>query len=417
MQSSLWLLLLILLGLVLISAFFSGSEIGLMSLNRYKLRYLAKSNNKTAIRVSGLLQRPDKLLSVIIIGNTLANIIASMVGTLVGQRLYGNTGVAIATLLLTLIILVAAEMVPKTLAALYPQQVAFAVSRPLLFLLKFFAPLVHIISWVTNTLLKLFGISLTSNQREHLSGEELRSVLNEAGSILPVEHKSMLLSLLDLETATVEDIMIPCSDIVGLDITSTWQEICDQLETAQHTRLPLYKESIDNLIGIVHVRDVLNLSLEGTLDKENLLKIVEKPYYTPEETLLSIQITNFQKQKKRSCFVVDEYGDIQGLITLEDILEEIIGDFTTDIADFSTDIAQQKDGSVIVDASITLRHLARILGWKLPALGPRTLSGLIIEHLGYIPPADCCLVIDTYQIEILKVGVNMISNVRMKKII
>lgn len=413
MQLSLTSLLIILLFLILLSGFFSGSEIGMMSLNRYRLRHLVKKNNKQAIRVNQMLARPDKLLSVVLIGNTLANIVASTVATLVGQRLYGDAGIAIATVLLTLIILVFSEMTPKTLAALHPQQVAFITSLPLKFLQNLLAPLVQVISWVTSFILRLFGVSIDKVQKEALSGEELRSVVHEAGGLIPVEHRSMLISLLDLETATVEDIMVPKADIMGLDLEEPWHELIEQLETAQHTRLPLYRDTIDNLVGMVHVRSLLNLALEERLDIDSLLKIADPPYFIPEATPLNVQILNFRKMKRRSCFVVDEYGDLKGLVTMEDILEEVVGEFTTDIADLSKDIIQQEDGSVIVDASITLRHLKRLLNWQLPMIGPRTLSGLIIEYLGYIPPAECCLQIENFQIEILKVSDNMIKTVRM----
>ncbi len=416
MHFSLTVLLIVLLLLVILSAFFSGSEIGMMSLNRYRLRHLVKMNDKQAIRVNQMLARPDKLLSVVLIGNTLANIVASMVATLIGQHLYGDVGVAIGTLLLTLVVLVFSEMTPKTIAALYPQQVAFAASLPLKIMQNIMAPLVQIVSWITNAILRLFGISMDKVQKEVLSGEELRSVVHEAGGFLPVEHKSMLISLLDLERATVEDIMVPKADIIGLDLQQPWHELLDQLETAQHTRLPLYRDTIDNLVGMVHVRNVLNLALEECLDRDNLLKMADTPYFIPEATPLNVQILNFRKMKRRSCFVVDEYGDLLGLVTMEDILEEIVGEFTTDVADLSKDILHQKDGSVIVDASITLRNLARLLNWQLPLIGPRTLSGLIIEHLGYIPPADCCLQIENFQFEILKVGDNMIKTVRMIKV-
>jgi len=408
-------LLLILVVLILVSGFFSGSEIGMMSLNRYRLRHLVKKKNKQAIRVYTLLQRPDKLLSVVLIGNTLANIIASTVATLIGQQLYGSLGVAIATMILTMVILVISEMMPKTLAALHPQRIAFAASLPLVILQKFMAPLVYITSLMSNGMLRLFGVTLDQAQREALTGEELRSVVNEAGVLMPSEHKGMLIGLLDLEQATVEDIMIPVSDIIGIDLDKPWPDILDQLETAQHTRLPLFHGGIDHLAGMVHVRDVLNLSLEESLDKDSLLKVMQAPYFTPAGTPLNIQILNFQKEKKRISFVVDEYGDLKGLITMEDILEEVVGDFTTNIATLSKDIIQQEDNSYIVDASITLRSLKRLLAWHLPMIGPRTLSGLIIEHLGYIPPADCCLTIDTFRIEVLKVSDNMVKTVRMQK--
>lgn len=278
-----------------------------------------------------------------------------------------------------------------------------------------FSPLVQAFSAIRNFILGVFGLSMNKVQKEALSGETRRSVVHESGSLLPVEHKGMLMSLLDLEQATVEDIMVPKADIIGIDLEQSWHEILEQLETVQHTRVPLYRDTIDNLVGLVHLRGVLNLALDERLDMENLLKIADAPYFIPEATPLNVQILNFQKMKKRSCFVVNEYGDLQGLVTLEDILEEVIAEFTTDIAALSKDILQQEDGSVIIDASITLRHLRRLLNWQFPALGPRTLSGLIIEHLGYIPPADCCLWLANFQIEVLMVSDNMIKTVRMWK--
>ena len=409
-------LFIILLFLIILAAFFAGTEIGMMSINHYKLKHLVKKDNKQAIRVNQILARPDLLLSVVLIGNTLANIVASTIATLMGQRLYGDLGVAIATALLTFIILVFSEMIPKTFAAIYPQQVAFATSLPLTILQRVFAPLVWFSSFISNSILRLFRISIDRIQKEALTGEELRSVVHEAGGLLPVEHKSMLISLLDLESATVEDIMIPKADIVGIDLEQSWSQLLEQLETAQHTRLPLYRDSIDDLVGMIHVRDVLNLALEDNLNLQTLLNAADAPYYIPEATSLNIQILNFRKMKKRSSFVVDEYGDILGLVTMEDILEEIVGEFTTDVAALSRDITPQSDDSVIVDASLTVRHLNRLMGWQLPLIGPKTLSGLIIEYLGYIPPADSCLTIDNYRIEVLKVSDNTIKSVKLFKV-
>lgn len=416
MQLSSSILLFVVLMLVVLSGFFAAAEIGMMSLNRYRLRHLVKQKNKQAIRVNQLLAHPDRLLSVVLIGNTMANIVASMAITLVGQRLYGEPGVFIATALLTIIILVFSEMTPKTLAALHPQQVAFACSLPLKVLQLIFLPLVQSTTWVANGILCLLGVSIDRVHKEALSGEELRTVVHEAGGLLPIEHKSMLISLLDLEQARVEDIMVPKADIVGIDLDQPWHKLLEQLEMAQHTRLPLYHHTIDNLVGMIHLRSVLNLVLEKELDMESLLKIAEAPYFIPEATSLNVQILNFQKMKRRSCFVVNEYGDLQGLVTMEDILEEIVGEFTTDIAALSKDITPQSNGSFIVDASMTSKNLNRLLSWHLPYLGPRTVSGLIIEYLGYIPPADCCLRIDNYHIEILKVSDNTIKSVLIRKI-
>jgi Mg2+/Co2+ transporter CorB len=316
---------------------------------------------------------------------------------------------------LTLIILVFSEMVPKTFAAIYSQQVAFATALPLKVFQIIFAPLVWASTITTNGILRLFRISLDRAQKEALTNEELRSVVHEAGGLLPVEHKSMLISLLDLESATVEDIMIPKAEIVGIDLEQSWLQLLEQLETAQHTRLPLFRDTIDDLVGMIHVRDVLNLALENKLDINSLLKVADPPYYIPEATPLNMQILNFRKMKKRSSFVVDEYGNILGLVTMEDILEEIVGEFTTDVADLSRDITPQSDGSFIVDGSLTLRHLNRLMGWQLPLIGPKTLSGLIVEYLGYLPPADSCLTVENYYIEVLKISDNTIKSVKMFK--
>lgn len=413
MPFSFILLGMILVLLVVLSGFFSSAEIGMMSLNRYRLRHLVEKKNKVAIRVDGLLARPDRLLSVVLIGNTLANIFSSAIATLMAQRLYGEWGVAVVTMILTLIILVFSELMPKTVAAMYPERVAFLVSLPLKWFQFLFLPLIHLITMINNKILSLFGISFTKSSYEALTNEELRSVVNEAGALLNIEQKDMLLSLLDLEKITIEDIMVQKSDIIGIDINESWNIILEKLQMTQHTRLPLYRSSIDDLVGLVHLRNVLNLMLADQLTLETLIDAAELPYFIPEGTPLSVQILHFKRSKKRSGFVVDEYGDLLGLATLEDILEEVVGEFTTDLASLSQDIVSQEDGSIIVDASITLRQLHRLTGWSLPLIGPKTVSGLIIEHLGYIPPSNCCLVIDHYRIEILNVSDNMVKSIHM----
>lgn len=413
MHLSLATLAILLWVLILLSAFFSGSEIGMMSLNRYRLKHLVKQKNKKALRVNQLLEHPEKLLSVILIGSTLVNIIASTLATLIGQRLYGDMGVVVATVLLSFIILVFAEVIPKTIAALHPQKIAFAASFVLNMLQIILSPFVSSLSWIAHFFLRCVGIILDKNIKETLSSEELRTVVLETGGFLQREYQGMLVSLLDLEHAAVEDLMIPKMDIIGLDLEQPWHEVMHQLETAQHTRLVLYKNNIDNLIGLLHVRDVLRLVIEEDFNSDSLEAIAQMPYFIPAGTLLSAQILNFQKTKNRSAFVVNEYGDLLGLITMEDILEEIVGEYTTDIAALSQDILPQADGSFIIDASITLRDLNRLLSWQLPMVGPRTLSGAIIEYLGYIPPAGCCLRIKNYQIEILMVSGNMIKTVRV----
>lgn len=406
-------LLIILFILILVSAFFSSSEIGMMSLNQYRLRHLVRKKNRRAARVAKLLEKPEQFLAVVLVGNTCANIVASTIATLIGQRLSGDTGVAIATGVLTLVVLVFAEMAPKTLAALYPQPIALYCSFLLYWLLKFFSPVVWLLNKFVMLFLKLFGINTDAQNKETLSTEELRTVVYETGSMIPKQHKKMLLSILDLEKVTVDDIMVERNDIVGIDITLPWSEIRDQFEVTQHTRLPIYEETMDQVIGIIHIRHVLNLFLEEQFDKEHLKSLAESCYFVPEGTGLHQQLLNFQQAKKRTALVVDEYGDIQGLVTLEDILEEIVGDFTTDMASMVKEIYPQEDGSFLVDGSAYVRDLNSSLSWKLPLLGPRTLSGLIIEHLGFIPPVQSCLKIKNYKIEILHVKDNIIKMVKI----
>lgn len=403
----------IILFFVLISAFFSSSEIGMMSLNRYRLRHLVRQKHVPALRVQALLQHTDRLLSVILIGNTVANILASAVMTILCVRLFGDFGVAIGTILLTLIILIFGEIAPKTLAALHPLRTAFLVSMPLGWLAKLFSPLVWFANGTAKLFLRSFGVSLEHNKTESLSHEELRSVVYEAGSLISSEHKEMLLSILDLEQETVEDIMVPRGEIIGLDLTKPWDEILAQLENTQHTRLPLFEDTMDAVIGIVHLRAVLNLLAEEKLDKDSLIEVAEPCHFIPEATSLGKQLLNFRQSRVRTGLVVNEYGDIQGLVTLEDILEEIVGEFTTDAAAMSKDIYPQADNSLIVDASINIRELNRVMKWHLPENGPKTLSGLIIEYLEFIPTASVSLKIDEYCMDVIQSKDNRIRMVKV----
>lgn len=406
--------LFILLGvLVLVSAFFSGSEIGMMSLNRYKLRHHARAKDKRALRVERLLADTDKLLGVILIGNTLANIVASAIATLIGQRLYGDTGVAIATGLLTFVVLIIAEMTPKALAARYPQPVAYYASALLSTLLKVCSPVVWLTNHFSRGLLFLLGVRHALKSSESLTHEELVTVVNESGSLISPRNKRMLLSILDLEAVSVEDIMVPRNEIIGIDLNQNWDDILEQLETAQHTRIPIYQESINEITGLIHVRTILNLIMESRFDKSHLETLAEKPYFILEGVSLYQQLYDFQNKKRRIGFVVDEYGEILGLVTLEDILEEIVGEFTTDIASLSKSIKRQEDGSHLVDGGIALRDLNRSLSWSLPETGVKTLNGLITETLGDIPPAHCCLELAGRRLEILLVNENKVKVVRV----
>lgn len=384
-----------------------------MSLNRYRLRHLVKNGHVQAKRVRDMLDRPDYLLSVVLIGNTLANIVASTIATLLGQRFYGEWGVVWATSLLTLVILVVAEMAPKTLAALYPERIALAVSWLLKLIQTLFSPLVWFVTKVSNMGLAFFGVFPQDGTKDVLSREELQTVLLEASGILPHEHKRMLIRLLDLEHATVEDIMIPKADLVGIDLNESWHTVLNQLKTSQHTRLPLFRGNIEHLEGVVHVRSILHLALDETLTLEHLLSVADEPYFIPESTTLNIQILHFRALKTRSAFAVDEYGELQGLVTLEDILEEIVGEFTTDMSTLSKDIIPFEDSVYLIDGGTTLRDVNRALAWDLPLTGPKTLSGLIIETLGTIPPPGCCLKMGGYGVEVMKVQDNLIKSVKM----
>jgi Mg2+/Co2+ transporter CorB len=397
--------------LLLLSAFFSGSETGLMMLNRYRLRHLAETNHPGARRAQHLLDRPDRLIGLILLGNNLVNILASMLTTLIALRIAGEAGVAVAAGILVLVVLIFAEVTPKTLAALHPERIAFPAALIYLPLLKLFYPLVWLVNVITNSILRIFGVATGQQTSGALSSEELRTVVKEAGIMIPERHQEMLLNLMDLEKVTVEDVMVPRNEIIGINIEDKWEAISRQLSDNQYTRLPLFRESIDHVIGILHMRDVLPLLYRGDLDGETLRHIVREPYFIPENTSLNRQLLNFQRVKRRIGFVVDEYGDIEGLITLEDILEEIVGDFTTDPGDRYEDIVPQQDGSWLVDGSINIRTLNSALGMALDTDGPKTLNGLITEYLEMIPETGTSLLLDRHPVDIIRIRDNMVKTV------
>jgi len=400
--------------LILISAYFSGSETGMMSLNRYRLRHLEKEKHKGAQRVSKLLNRPDRLIGLILIGNNLVNIAASAIATIIGLRLFGDMGVLIATIILTLVILIFAEVTPKTLAALYPEKIAFPSSILLSMLLKVLFPLVITVNWITNGILMLLGISSEQREQHSLSSEELRTVVHESGALLHEQDQSMLMSILDLEKVSVEDIMIPRSELVGIDINDDWKKIQKQLTQANHTRVLLYRDNIDDVVGYIHARDALKLLSKSQFTKATLLRAVREIYFIPESTPLNIQLLKFQHARERLGLVVDEYGDIQGLVTLEDILEEIVGDFTTTMTPtVSDEVTLQPDGSYLVDGSASIRDVNKEMSLQLPTDGPKTLNGLIIEYLEDIPQNKLSVRIAGYPIEIVNVTGSMIKTVRI----
>lgn len=387
----------------------------MMSLNKYRLRHLEKEHHKGAKRVSKLLQRPDRLIGLILIGNNLVNIAASSVATIIGIRLFGDViGIAVATFGLTFVILIFAEVTPKTLAALYPEKVAFPSSFILNFLLKLLYPLVILVNLITNGILKLFGISPEQIEEHSLSKEELKTVVNESAALLPERHQNMLVSILNLEQVKVEDVMVPRNEIVAIDVNDDWKLIMRQLTHAQHTRVLLYRENIDDTVGFIHARDALRLLTKEQFTKATLLRAVREIYYIPEGTSLNVQLLKFQQAKERIGIVVDEYGDIQGLVTLEDILEEVVGDFTTSMTPtLSENVHPQQDGSFLVDGSANVRDLNKEMDWDFPTDGPKTLSGLIIEFLEDIPSEKVSMRISGYPIEIVEVNENTIKLARI----
>jgi len=399
--------------LIILSAFFSSSETGMMSLNRYRLKHLAKSGNRGAKNAERLLKTPDKLISVILVGNNFVNILASAIATLIAVQLWGDAGIAIATMALTVVVLIFAEVTPKTIAALHPERIAFPASFVLAVLLKILYPVIWLLNLITNSLLALLGIKTDGNGSDALSKEELRTVLFESSQRISPKYKDMLVSIIDLEKVTVDDIMVPRNEVVGIDLDLEISEIVDQIRHSQHTRMPVYKSDINKVVGIVHLRSINRFLNENELTKSMIMQATREPYFVPESTPLHTQMFNFQKEKRRIGIVVDEYGDVIGIVTLEDILEEIVGEFTTDMANFSKDITPQQDGSFIIDGTAAIREINKALGWTLPTEGPKTINGLIIEYLEYIPDSNLSLKLDGYYIEILQVKENIIKSARI----
>ncbi|MCB8890532.1 MULTISPECIES: HlyC/CorC family transporter [Halomonadaceae] len=398
--------------LVLLSAFFSSSETGMMSINRYRLSHQAGSGDKRAKRVMRLLTRPDRLIGVILIGNNFVNNLAASIATIIAIHFFGEvSGPAISTALLTITILVFSEVTPKTYAAIKPERIAYPASMALEPLLKLLYPLVWVVNAVSNGLLRLVGVKSVENGGDSLTRDELRTVVHEAGTLIPYRHRAMLLSILDLENVTVNDIMVPRHEVLGIDLDDPLEEILAQIRTSQHTRLPVYKGDINNIIGMLHLRNAARFLSKEEVTKAAVVQEAREPYFIPESTPLHTQLLNFQKQKRRIGIVVDEYGDVEGLVTLEDILEEIVGEFTTDVSE-DEEIHQQDDGSHVIEGTANIREINKMLGWQLPTDGPKTLNGLILEHLEAFPEGSASLQIGNTRMEILEIRDNLITSAR-----
>ncbi|MEM7097099.1 MAG: HlyC/CorC family transporter [Pseudomonadota bacterium] len=409
-----WLLLSSIVILTGLSAYFSGTETAMMALNRYRLKHLVKQRNRGARKANRMLRRPDRLLGVILVGNNLVNFMAATIATIIGMRLAGDTGVLLAPWVLTFIFLIFAEVSPKTIAAQRQEGWAFKAVFILEPLLKVLHPAVAFINWFSNGLARPF-LQRSDGTQDNLSTEELKTVVNEGAQSVG-ERQSMMVRLLDLESVSVNDIMVPRNEIVGIDIEDDLNDIIAFTSTSQHTLLPIYKESFDSVLGILHLRRMSRLLHNDEFTKADLLQLTREPYYVPEATPLNIQLLNFQKEKQRFALVVDEYGDIQGIVTLEDILEEIVGEFTSDFASNMPEISPQEDGSFRIDGTAVLRDINRALRWDLPTNGPKTLNGLVLEYLETIPEANLCLQIDNYRIETLQIKENMVKNLSIYQV-
>ena len=412
-DTPLYILVLVLLGLILASAFFSGSETGLMRLNRYRLKHLAEKNHGGAKRALELLSDPDKLISLILLGNNIINILITQLATFIGYRMYGDAGIAIAAGCLVLILLLFAEVTPKTLAANHPEKIAFPAAYVYKPLSRLLAPLVWIINWLSRMLLAPFQQSVNSTGNDALNSEELRIAVNETSGLIPETHREMLLSILDLEKVTVDDIMVPRNEIIGIDLDENWNDTLKQITNMSYTRIPIYSGNIDNLIGIAQMRKILPLLMNDSFDPESLTGLTRQSYFIPEGTPLTTQLINFRKNRRRMGFVVDEYGDIQGLVAIEDILEEIVGEFTTDPSDLHQPFYREDDGSYLIDGSTHIRDINRHLNVNLPSNGPKTLNGVILDYMEFIPESGTSLKLNNYPLEIMQVKNNMVKTARL----
>jgi len=401
--------------LLVVSAFFSISETSMMALNRYRLRHLAKTGHRGARLTSQLLARTDKLLGVILLGNNLVNAAAAGIATTIALRYYGHDEYAFiaATGIVTFFILVFSEITPKVIGATYPERIAFPAAYVLAPLLTLAYPVIWFINLFVRVLRWLLRVPTQNSQTHTLSMEELRTLVLEGANYLPQKHQSILLNLFDLESITVEDAMTPRNQIEAIDIESTPDEIRRQIATSNHTRLPVYRGRLDDIVGIVHVRKVLNLSEGEEIGAETLKEIMRDPYFIPLDTPLLTQLQNFQEQNDRMALVVDEYGELKGLLTLEDILEEIIGEFTTHSPMQTARFRRMEDGSIIVEGGTLLRALNRKLGYRFPLDGPKTLNGLILEHLQNIPEPGTSLKLAGYPLEVLQTQDRVIRSVRL----
>ena len=384
-----------------------------MAINRYRLKHLSNSGHRGARLAQKLLNKPDRLIGLILLGNNMVNILAASIATVIAIRQFGDNGIWISTLVMTVVVLIFAEVAPKTLAALHPERVAFPASYVLTVLLKVLNPIVWLVNSFANLLLKPFGVKTDVVALERLDRDELRTLFTEGGHI-DDDHQRMLINILDLEQASVDDVMVPRGEIIGIDLDDEWADILSQLSQTVYTRLPVYRESVDNVVGLLHIRTIISKLSAGGLSFEDLQRSVRRPYFVPEGTSLTRQLLEFQGKERRMALVVDEYGDIQGLVTLDDILEEIVGEYTTEGRGRLRTMRRLDDGNYLVDGSTSLRTLNRRLDWNLPFDEAHTLAGLMIEEMEAIPDGKCSIKIGPHIMTIVDIRDNFINKVLIK---
>jgi Mg2+/Co2+ transporter CorB len=400
--------------LLILAIFFSCAETSLMALNRYRLRHQARLKKRNALLILKLLKRPDRLLGVVLVGSTLANVMGSAIVTIISLHFWGERGVFFATILLTLVFLVFCEAAPKTLAALYPEKVSRIIAFPVYLFRQIFFPLIWFVNLLSNNLLRILGVKIKRTNVDSLTHDELRTVVYETTGKVPQRYQAMLLGILDLNKLTVNDAMVNRRDLKGIDLNYPWPQIYGQLAVLTRDWVPVYRESIDQLLGVLHARDLAAyLLVHKELDQEKLMGLLHQPYFIPEETPLNVQLHNFQDKHQQVAFVVDEYGEILGSLTLDDILEEIVGEFTAGITDIDKMLKRQPDGSYLVDGMMPVREFNRLVQWELPVNGPRTINGLITEHLEALPRKGTGLLIERYPIEIIEVKANRVKLARV----
>ena len=414
-EVSLIFLVSILIFLLILSGLFSGSETGMMAANKIKLKNLSKKSKKSAKRALELLKKPDQLLSAILVGNNFANILASAIVTLIMIEHFGGN-VLLGSIILTIVILIFSEITPKTIAAIKPESIATRSSFLLKMLVYIFKPLIFLTNLISSYILKLFKLNAKdANLNDNLNTEELKTLLDESGDLIPKTYRKMLSSVLGMEELVVEDMMLPTSEVIGIDVNNGHDKAIKIIESTEYSRLPVFDGSIEKIIGILHIKDSHKF-LEALERNKGLSKVLKRTYYVSQSTQLMKQLKEFISNDESIAFVVDEYGEIQGLISIEDIFKEIVGKFGSDKDELEKEFLKLGDGSILTDGNSRIRDLNNYLGWDMPEYNSKTINGLITEQLDQIPQASLCLEIEKYRFEILELDENLISKIKIQQI-